>query len=107
MIDTNDNNNCIILSCTLHGYYQVMKVSHEQSASVGFTNLMNYNDFRCSWYSFLCLLDISLEANAKCLICGSCPEVVVCDATGLGHQRKFLTLGLSEEDNDFPNTRTS
>ena len=84
-----------------------MQATHDQSSSIVFTTLVNYNDFRCSWYSFLSLLDISLEENAKCSLCGPSPEVVVCDATGLGHQRKFLALGLADEDKDFNHPRTS
>ena len=91
----------------MHGYYQVMLIAHQQSGSLDFTEKVSYNDFRCSWYSFLQLLDISLENNASCSICGPSPEVVICDATGLGHQRKFLALGLTEGDESLSNPRTS
>ena len=58
--------------------------------------IFSYNDFRCAWYSFLSLLGISLNENARCDICGTVPETVVCDATSLGHQKRFLALGLSD-----------
>ena len=94
-------------SCTLHGYYQVMLTSQQQNGNMNFNKIMNYNDFRSSWYSFLSLLDISLQDNAVCEICGPAPDIVVCDATGLGHQRKFLALGLTENKEELCHPRFS
>ncbi|XP_066928489.1 uncharacterized protein [Clytia hemisphaerica] len=85
-------------SCTIHGYYQVLQTLQAGSGNSSFNKFVSYNNFRCAWYGFLKLLDISLSDNAKCNICGSAPDTVVCDATSLGHQRKFLSLALTDDD---------
>ncbi|XP_066923876.1 uncharacterized protein [Clytia hemisphaerica] len=92
-------------SCTLHGYYQIMVKEHSDAGRT--LERFRYNDLRSSWYAFLNLLSISFEDGAKCGQCGKIPDIVVCDATGMGYQRKFLTAGLSDSGNQFVHKRYS
>ncbi|XP_065052628.1 uncharacterized protein LOC135681910 isoform X2 [Rhopilema esculentum] len=50
---------------------------------------LNYQQWRCSWYSFLELLDIDYTFGFQCQICGPYPNVVICDATTLGFRRHY------------------
>ena len=69
---------------------------YKDSGMVNFGRNFLYNDFRCAWYSYMKLLNISFEENAICDICGKVPDIIVCDATSMGYQRKFLTAALSD-----------
>ena len=66
-----------------------------------------YNDLRSSWYAFLGLLSISFKDGAECDKCGKIPDTIVCDATGMGYQRKYLTLGLADSGNQYVHKRYS
>ena len=75
-------------SMTFHHYFtswtaELKSIGYEQ-------HLMNYNQFKDSWYAFLSLLDIDYAEGSVCSTCGPQPETVVCDGTSIGFQRKFL-----------------
>jgi hypothetical protein len=66
--------------------------------SCGHENIeLSYKDFKDAWYGFLALLDINYSEGSICKVCGIVPNVIVCDATSLGHQKKFSTLALQEK----------
>ncbi|XP_066913987.1 uncharacterized protein [Clytia hemisphaerica] len=94
-------------SCTLNGYYQILAISQENGGNSSFRKSIKYQDFKDAWYSFLDLLDISFAEGATCLECGEHPECVVCDATSLGHQKKFSALVLNEDTNETPTPKFS
>lgn len=62
---------------------------------------LTYKDFKDSWYGFLSLLEIDFAAGSVCGKCGTEPEHIVCDATGLSHQKKFSTLALQERPSNI------
>ena len=69
--------------------------------------LMYYPDFQLtyvmlvqSWYCFLRLLDINLEEGMICQKCGPSPEIIICDGTTVGFQKKFLTSLLTRQDDE-------
>lgn len=69
---------------------------HKDGGNVNFSKNILYNDFRCAWYAYTKLLNVSFEENFECDICGMVPDIIVCDATSMGYQRKFLTAALSD-----------
>ncbi|XP_066929541.1 uncharacterized protein [Clytia hemisphaerica] len=94
-------------SCTLNGYYKILALSQENGGNSTFRKDLTYQDFKDAWYSFLDLLDISFAEGATCPECGEHPECVVCDATSLGHQKKFSALVLNDNSNETPTPKFS
>eukprot|EP00111_Clytia_hemisphaerica_P009034 TCONS_00026469-protein len=94
-------------SCTLNGFYEIMAREHKDAGDTYFSERFRYNDLRSSWYAFLKLLSISFEDGAECDKCGKIPETIVCDATSMGYQRKYLTVGLSDSGKQFVHRRYS
>lgn len=80
---------------------------HKDAGDTYFSERFRYNDLRSSWYAFLKLLSISFEDGAECDKCGKIPETIVCDATSMGYQRKYLTVGLSDSGKQFVHRRYS
>ena len=78
----------ITFSCTLNAYFDILLVTHE-SCGNNLSTVFSYEKLKSSWYAFLHLLEFSSKEGSECLSCGTFPEVVVCDATSLGYQRKF------------------
>ncbi|XP_066935338.1 uncharacterized protein [Clytia hemisphaerica] len=86
-------------SCTLHGYYEVFSLSQKSSGHEKCE--LTYKDFKDSWYSFLELLDIDFNEGSICKICKQDPAAIICDATSLGHQKKFSALVLQENPSEL------
>ena len=55
-------------------------------------SLLNYNNFRMAWYSYLELLDIYYNEGFRCSHCRENPNIVIMDATSLAF-RKELDCG--------------
>ena len=92
----------------MFSYYEVMMAVQKDSGVPDLRKRFLYNDFRSSWYAYLHLLDISFEKSAKCDVCGTVPDIVVCDATGMGFQKKFLATGVGDSvRNEKPYPRYS
>ena len=81
-------------------YYQLAS-NQEQS-------IINYQQWRMAWYSFLELLDIDYKDGYRCSICGDFPNIVSCDATTLAFKREYVrTLNVSNDtaNNNYMNGR--
>lgn len=76
-------------SCTLNSYFEILIATHESCGNKNLSEHFSYEKLKSSWYSFLNLLEFSCEEGSTCSSCGTYPEIVVCDATSLGYQRKF------------------
>ena len=87
-------------SCTLSGYYEIWSKKQENAGIKNFKELLNSTNWRQSWYSFVKLLDIDYGAGAECQICGKIPDIIICDDTSLGYQKKFATAALQEVTNN-------
>ena len=85
----------VLFSCTLDGYHKIFCLTQKSSGHLK-TNL-SYKELKDAWYGFLGLLDIDFAAGSVCGKCGNEPEIIVCDATGLSHQKKFAALILKEQ----------
>ncbi|XP_066910086.1 uncharacterized protein [Clytia hemisphaerica] len=86
-------------SCTLDGYFKIFCLTQKSSGHHKVD--LTYKDFKDSWYGFLSLLEIDFAAGSVCGKCGTEPEHIVCDATGLSHQKKFSTLALQERPSNI------
>ena len=86
-----------ISSCTLNGYYDIWATHQENCGNSEFRKFLNYCNWKESWYNFLRLLDIDLKENSQCTKCGVVPKEIVCDATSLGHQKKFASIALTKD----------
>ncbi|XP_066915621.1 uncharacterized protein [Clytia hemisphaerica] len=94
-------------SCTMFSYYEVMMAVQKDSGDLELKKRFSYNNFRSSWYAYLKLLDVSFTSSADCDKCGKVPDIVVCDATGMGFQKKFLASGLCDTVRSKPIQRYS
>ena len=66
-------------------------------------DLINYQQWRMTWYGFLKLLDIDYKKGFCCPVCGQYPEVLSCDATTLSFRRTFalcMSFGGTESDQE-------
>ena len=91
----------------MYSYYEVMMAVQKDCGNLDLKKEFLYNDFRSSWYAYLRLLDVSFASSAECDKCGKVPKIVVCDATGMGFQKKFLTSGLCDSTLSKPYPRYS
>ena len=48
------------------------------------------------------LLDVEPDAEYIGSVCGATPDIVVCDATSLGFQRKFASQVFKPQQNEGP-----
>ena len=64
---------------------------------VDIKDFLNYDQWRLSWYAYLDLLQIDYEDGFTCSTSGPVPDIVVCDATSLGFQRKFASSAFPKE----------
>ena len=72
-----------------------------QAAGVDTKNLINYQQWRSSWHSFLNLLEIDYSEVFCCRRCGKFPSVFLCDATTLGYRKSFAkTLAITTDVNE-------
>jgi len=78
----------------LHGFYDVWKQHQIDNGNINFSKLFRYDIWRKCWYSYLDLLKIDEKAinGFRCDKCGDEPELVVCDATSLGFQKKYSVV---------------
>ena len=60
-----------------------------QYASNQEIGIINYQQWRLSWYAFLELLDIDYSSGFRCVQCGQYPNVLSCDATTLAFKREY------------------
>ena len=78
----------------------------ENQHDKGIKDFINYDNWRVGWYAYMNLLDIDYSGGFCCEMCGSEPQIVVCDATTLGFQRKFARKSfpkiLNDERNNVP-----
>ena len=91
-----------MFSVSLHGYYQVWSQNQQDAGNSEFRSLLSYNNWRLSWYAFMDLLDVEPNAEFICSVCGPIPDIVVCDATSLGFQRKFASQVFKPQRNEGP-----
>lgn len=89
---------------TMYTEYSVLIKAHEDAGSYSFESIIHYNHFRCSWYSFLELLEIDFTEGFQCAKCGSYPHTLIMDATGLAF-RKELCFWKSKMVVDIPKDR--
>lgn len=75
----------------MHGFYQVWKQHQSDSGNENFSKIFRYDIWRKCWHCYIDLLDIDKISSRGfcCQECGDEPELVVCDATSLGFQRKY------------------
>ena len=59
---------------------------------------MSYAMWVQSWYHFISLLDVDLKDGMACEKCGDQPDVIICDGTAVGFQKKFLTALVSRPE---------
>ena len=62
-----------------------------------FAAMSSSDNWRMVWYVFINLLHVNTSTEFICDICGPAPEIVVCDATSLGFQRKFASLVFTQK----------
>lgn len=62
----------------------------EEFGYADFKDKINYKKFVHAWYNFLALVEIDYESSYMCDARSPATDLVVCDATSLGFQRKFL-----------------
>lgn len=86
-----------MFSCTLHGFYEIWKQHHQDNFNVNFPRVFGYHIWRKSWYGFLSLIEIK-DRDFQCSLCGIEPSIIVCDATSLGFQRRYLTFRKENDD---------
>ena len=55
-----------------------------------FRKEFSYPKFLEAWYAYQKLLDIDLTKGFCCDVCGTSPDLVVCDGTSLGFRRELL-----------------
>lgn len=84
--------------------YCVLIKAHEDAGSYNFESTVQYNHFRWAWYSFLALLEIDYKKGFQCNKCGSYPQTLIMDATGLSF-RKELCFWNSKIAIDVPKNR--
>lgn len=80
----------ILFSCTLHGFYDIWNRHQEDSGNNVFKKILRYDIWRKIWYGYLRLIVDRLDDNFICPKCGPNPSMIVCDATSLGFQRKYM-----------------
>ena len=73
------------------------------NGNISFQKQFRYDTWRMAWYAFLELLDIDVESyraqtDFQCPSCGLEPEIIVCDATSLGFQRKYAMLAFKRNE---------
>ena len=61
-----------------------------------------YIKFTSAWYAYLELLDIDYDEGSNCNQCGEYPDIVICDGTALGFQKRFMNKGEQVESEDEP-----
>lgn len=71
---------------TMYTEYCALSKLHMDAGSM-IADVFKYNHFRQGWYAFLNLLDIDYSDGFMCDECGSCPNVVIMDATTLSFRR--------------------
>lgn len=76
-------------------FFDVWASEMEEFGYSDFRDKMNYEKFVHAWYNFLALLEIDYQSSYMCDACGPAPDLVVCDGTSLGFQRKFLAPKVS------------
>ena len=66
--------------------YCALSKLHMDAGSM-IADVFKYNHFRQGWYAFLNLLDIDYSDGFMCDKCGSCPDVLIMDATTLSFRK--------------------
>lgn len=72
---------------TMYTEFTVLQRIHSDMEEGLVLNAFKYNHFRCAWYSFLSLLDISYSENFSCSICGNRPQTLIMDATSVSFRQ--------------------
>ena len=77
----------------MYTYYNVWEQTMNDAAKANLRELLSFNQWMASWYSFLELLDIDYEDGFCCPTCGKDNlDVVVCDGTSrLSFRQAFCT----------------
>ncbi len=73
--------------CPVAALWRVCKRSNSYLSC---SSVVTYNLLRGAWNAFIRLLDMSWAKAFTCSVCGTQPEVIVCDGTDLGFRRDFL-----------------
>ena len=77
----------ILLHCrtTVYTEYNVLARAHGNTT---FTSTVHYNHYRSAWYA-LSLLAIDFVQGFQCAECGTHPQTLIMDATGLSFRREL------------------
>ncbi|XP_069109578.1 uncharacterized protein [Argopecten irradians] len=75
--------------CTLHAFHQTWLKIQMEEGNGELSKTFLYRHFRLSWYNFVDLLDIDINSGFSCSECGPTPEMVLFDATTLGHRKIY------------------
>jgi len=62
---------------------------------------LSYDKLRLAWLSYVSLMDFGslLEENFQCHLCGSQPDVIICDGITLSLQKRYVTnMGMTSSD---------
>lgn len=86
---------------TFTHYHDVWASEMEVFGYHDFRQKMPYQKFTQTWYSFLELLKKDYQDSMCCTLCGHAPNLVICDGTSLGFQRKFLTTSNNTKESDI------
>lgn len=72
-------------------FYRQLVMEHEDCGE-DLRAVLAYHHFVFAWYGFRDLLatECTLAEGFKCPVCADEPEIIICDGTTLGFQRKFL-----------------
>ena len=73
----------------MYTYYVWMEMMND-GGRANLKEIISFNQWRASWYSFLELLDIGYSAGFCCPICKTDNlDVIVCDGTSLASRQTF------------------
>ena len=76
---------------TMYTEHEVLRELHLNLGNSRFPDVVSYNHFRLSWYSYLNLLDIDYSIGFRCNRCGDQPQILIIDATSLAFRKALDT----------------
>lgn len=79
----------ISFRCAMFSFYSSWSCTQEDEGNTDFRQLFPYRYFRMAWYAYLKLLDINMDDGFMCKDCGPNPDMILCDATSIGHRKIY------------------
>ncbi|XP_078659981.1 uncharacterized protein LOC144904724 [Branchiostoma floridae x Branchiostoma belcheri] len=97
----NLNNKDVIAYSMLFRYLHLMlearnplaafhRAYQRQVRSIGQGSVLPIHKLRLAWDSFAQLLSIDWQTSFKCTLCGTQPDVIICDGTSLGFRKDLI-----------------